>query len=210
MTGLPLLLTLKVGTLDSSGNLSPVSGAVVDIWHCNALGYYSGETNNGLSDETEENWLRGYQVTGNRGSVRFVSIYPGWYTSRSIHIHIRTRLYDSDNNAIYDQTTQLFFDDALTQEFSQTSPYINNIQSLIFNASDSVYAGASNNIARVNRRSNYLTASMNIIIDPDDGVATLSCPDEAASSDDTGGNVGGEDPGGEPPGEPPSETAVLI
>lgn len=179
VAGMPLFLTLKIASLNSDGTISPVSGAVIDLWHCNALGYYSGETNNGMSDETAQNWCRGYQISNDRGTVQFITIFPGWYTGRCVHMHIRTRLYNSSNSLTYDRATQLFFNDSLTQTLSQTSPYTNDTQNLIYNGSDNIFASASENLARVSQKPNYLSASMNVIIDPSDGVGNLSCPTSA-------------------------------
>jgi protocatechuate 3,4-dioxygenase beta subunit len=66
--GTPLELTLYV--FDVEHDCAPVSGAQVDIWHCNAAGRYSDEAANGTSGET---WLRGYQVTDADGKVTFRS-----------------------------------------------------------------------------------------------------------------------------------------
>src|ERR1043166_5809095 len=39
--GLPLDLTITVGTYSASGTCANISGAQVHIWHCNAQGIYS-------------------------------------------------------------------------------------------------------------------------------------------------------------------------
>lgn len=65
-SGLPLYLNLTVGDY-SSGTCSPISNAQVHIWHCNAQGAYSdiqAPTNDGGTDLTGENFLRGYVWTG--------------------------------------------------------------------------------------------------------------------------------------------------
>jgi hypothetical protein len=40
--GFPLVFTVTVSSL-ANGAITPISGAIVDIWHCNALGIYSDE-----------------------------------------------------------------------------------------------------------------------------------------------------------------------
>ena len=118
--GVPLALTIKV--LDAtSGN--PINGAHVDIWHANAYGLYSDEagqqTGGGTTggNTSGQNFLRGYQVTGVDagaagapvdGQVQFKTIWPGWYSGRAIHIHVRVRTYDG-NDVATDYTTQIFF-----------------------------------------------------------------------------------------------------
>ena len=76
--GLPLVLGLTVSKI-SNGGITPVSGAFVDLWHCNASGLYSDESANSTLGQK---WLRGYQVTGAHGQVKFLTIYPGWYSGR--------------------------------------------------------------------------------------------------------------------------------
>ena len=107
-SGVPLELTINV--LDASKDCKPLDGVAVDIWHANAHGVYSDETSQqaggGTSggDTSGENFLRGYQITGKdpglhrkpvAGQVSFKTIWPGWYTSRAIHIHVRVRKLSS-------------------------------------------------------------------------------------------------------------------
>ena len=79
--GFPLLLRVVVSSIDN-GTLSPVPGAYVDVWHCNAAGLYSDvQANNTVGQK----FLRGYQITNQRGEVRFRTIYPGmvFWSNRS-------------------------------------------------------------------------------------------------------------------------------
>ncbi|HTX29829.1 MAG TPA: hypothetical protein VMD09_00495 [Solirubrobacteraceae bacterium] len=124
-TGVPLALTINV--VDSSKDCQPVNGLAVDIWHANAHGLYSDESSQqaggGTSggDTIADNWLRGYQITGEdrgirskpvRGQVSFKTIWPGWYTGRAIHIHVRVRKLSQHGATIAGYTTQIFFSDA--------------------------------------------------------------------------------------------------
>src|SRR4029450_6300067 len=79
-TGVPLRLRLRV--LDVS-SCKPIRGAAVDIWHCDALGVYSGVQ--GDSDD----FLRGVQRTNATGWAEFRTVYPGWYRGRAVHIHVK-------------------------------------------------------------------------------------------------------------------------
>jgi protocatechuate 3,4-dioxygenase beta subunit len=119
-------LTLKINILDASSGAA-VNGAHVDIWHANANGLYSDEASqqtgpgSTTGNTKGQNFLRGYQVTGEDagagttpvdGQVSFLTIWPGWYGGRAIHIHVRVRTYDSTGTAVTNYTTQIFFSDA--------------------------------------------------------------------------------------------------
>ncbi|WJY97495.1 Chlorocatechol 1,2-dioxygenase [Corynebacterium fournieri] len=80
-SGVPL--KLKMNIVDMVENNSPMVGAAVYIWHCDAAGRYSMYSS-GLENET---YLRGVQVTGDDGSVEFTTIIPGCYEGRWPHIH---------------------------------------------------------------------------------------------------------------------------
>jgi protocatechuate 3,4-dioxygenase beta subunit len=43
-SGIPLTLTITVQNMSSSSSCSPLAGAYVDIWHCDAKGIYSDES----------------------------------------------------------------------------------------------------------------------------------------------------------------------
>ena len=77
----------------------------MDIWYASSAGHYSDYQVEGTLGQT---WLRGYQMTNSSGYVTFNGTFPGWYTGRTTHIHIRVRLY-SGITTTYDDTTQLFF-----------------------------------------------------------------------------------------------------
>jgi protocatechuate 3,4-dioxygenase beta subunit len=117
--GAPLLLAFHVSRL-TGNRCTPLAGAYVDIWQCDAEGVYSDVTDRSFST-VGKRFLRGYQVTGQDGVARFTTIYPGWYPGRTVHIHfkIRTAL---DIEA-YDFTSQLYFDDAFTDAVFAHEPY---------------------------------------------------------------------------------------
>src|SRR5262249_21275958 len=83
--GLPLALAITVYAYDG-GTCTPLDGAQVDIWHCDATGLYSDTAANGT---VGQNFLRGYQVTDAAGVASFTTIYPGWYSGRTVHIHVK-------------------------------------------------------------------------------------------------------------------------
>ncbi|WP_059036397.1 intradiol ring-cleavage dioxygenase [Gordonia desulfuricans] len=191
--GVPLELALRVVDLENctaDGDGTPIRDAVVEIWHCDALGIYSGfeatssQPNGGLgapggdgappappsgapggpqprdggapqmpdsgvadsdgsysegepqSKTTDsEKHLRGAQPTDQNGMVYFTSIFPGWYFSRTVHIHVRVHI-----NRKEVLTTQLYFDDELSNKiYSTTAPYNTHTNRDTTNATDHIF-----------------------------------------------------------------------
>ena len=99
--GLPLKLKVRVMGVN---NCEPVPGALVNIWHCNAVGAYSefGQIAGNPNDAANASWLRGYQVTDANGYCEFETIFPGWYRGRATHIHFDVHL-DFDPNEKVDR-----------------------------------------------------------------------------------------------------------
>jgi protocatechuate 3,4-dioxygenase beta subunit len=93
----------------------------VDIWHCDASGVYSDVSDPSFNTMGQK-FLRGYQVTDGSGSVRFSTIYPGWYSGRAVHIHFKIRLFAGPQKT-YEFTSQLYFDDSLTDRVHSQPPY---------------------------------------------------------------------------------------
>ena len=118
--GTPLTLQLLVSRLDA-GNCQPLPGAQVDIWQCDALGLYSDVRDPGF-DTVGKKFLRGYQVTDASGEVRFVTVYPGWYPGRTVHIHFKIRIAPVAKRS-FEFTSQLYFDDGLTDRVHAAPPY---------------------------------------------------------------------------------------
>src|SRR5262245_19640960 len=112
--GVPLALALRLAAV-SGGACTPLAGAIVDLWHCDAAGAYSAET-------AGRGFLRGYQVSDAAGPVRFATIYPGSYPGRSVHIHFKVRGRTQAGRA-YDFTSQLYFDEAVTDRVHARAPY---------------------------------------------------------------------------------------
>lgn len=120
--GVPLSLKLTVQHVDR-GSCSPLPGAQVDLWQCDALGVYSDVRDfNGLFDTRGKKFLRGFQVTDRNGTVGFTTIYPGWYSGRTPHIHFKIRLFPERRQA-YEFTSQLYFDEAVTDQVYAQAPY---------------------------------------------------------------------------------------
>lgn len=145
-SGLPLYLNINVGSYNSNG-CTAIANAQVHIWHCNAQGVYSdvqASSNDNGENLTGENFLRGYQYTGSDGKASFTTIYPGWYSGRAVHIHVKVRIFDSSGNVTTEATTQLFFDDSTTDAvYTANSEYSRSATRDTLNATDSIYSSES-------------------------------------------------------------------
>jgi len=124
LVGLPTRFELLV----TNASCNPVAGAIVEVWYASPTGTYSkaataesGTYQGSLSDldvgfctgndaaAVASNWLRGYQTTDAKGRVTFDSIFPGWYSGRTTHVHFTVAI-----NGTKTKTSQIFFDETLT------------------------------------------------------------------------------------------------
>lgn len=111
--GFPMTLVFQVVR---ASDCRPIPGAVVDVWHNDAAGDYSGFANQGTAGQT---WLRGVQAADARGLVFFQTIYPGWYPGRTTHVHVK--VFPTPTSEL---TTQFFFEDFLSNAiYLQVPPY---------------------------------------------------------------------------------------
>jgi protocatechuate 3,4-dioxygenase beta subunit len=131
--GIPLALTLRVYRVGTS--CEPLAGAHVDVWHCDADGSYSDVSQN---NTVGQKFLRGYQETDSNGVANFTTIYPGWYSGRTVHIHFKIRTFNGSSTT-YEFTSQLFFDDSLTDEVYTKAPYSARPNRSTLNSNDNIY-----------------------------------------------------------------------
>lgn len=135
------LLKLLFRVFDVSGGMcAPLEGAMVDVWHCDADGVYSGVTDRSFNT-SDLRFLRGYQITDEEGEAAFTTIYPGWYPGRTVHIHFKIRTEPDSNNGT-EFTSQLFFNDSFTDEVYTQAPYNTRGQRNTLNRRDNIYAGS--------------------------------------------------------------------
>jgi protocatechuate 3,4-dioxygenase beta subunit len=138
------LLTLALNISRANGGAcSALTGATVDLWHCDALGVYSDASDPGFNTKGKK-FLRGYQTTDAGGNVRFTTIYPGWYQGRAVHIHFKVRM--PATNASYDFTSQFFFDDSFSDQVFTQAPYSQKGSARLRNGGDSIYAAGGNKL----------------------------------------------------------------
>jgi protocatechuate 3,4-dioxygenase beta subunit len=133
--GVPLALTFNVSRVASNA-CTPLTGAYLDVWHCDAAGIYSDV------DGSSQKFLRGYQITDANGVATFATIYPGWYRGRAVHIHFKLRLYAGAART-YEFTSQFFFDDPLTDSVYTLSPYSSHGTRDRRNSNDGIYRSLS-------------------------------------------------------------------
>lgn len=118
--GTSLALTLVVSRL--AGNAcEPLENVQVDLWQCDHEGVYSDVQDPSFNMKGKK-FLRGYQMTDRQGRAQFATIYPGWYRGRTVHIHFKLRSRSAPG-AGFDFTSQLYFDDALTDAVFASAPY---------------------------------------------------------------------------------------
>ena len=142
--GAPLRLTFNVQQI-SAGRCAPLPGAMVDVWQCDAMGEYSSVNDTMVGFNTrDKRFLRGYQVTDADGRARFTTIYPGWYPGRAVHIHFKIRTPASavparQGGSAYEFTSQLFFDETLTDSVHAQDPYAAKGQGRLRNERDGIF-----------------------------------------------------------------------
>ncbi|KEP49609.1 dioxygenase [Rhizoctonia solani 123E] len=171
--GVPL--TVEVDFIDIE-TCEAVPNLWVDAWHCNSTGYYSGyvsmtgaalsggESATSTQDAysgadsaaaasmlntvptDQETFLRGTWQTDSDGHWTMHSVFPGWYSGRSIHFHVK--VYENGSvaeNGTYIagramHTGQFFFNESIVQEVAQLAPYNTNAVSRLTNDEDQWFA----------------------------------------------------------------------
>jgi len=135
--GVPLQLAFNVSRVASTA-CTPLTGAYLDVWHCDAGGVYSDVSGAGSGHR----FLRGYQITDAAGMVQFTTIYPGWYTGRAVHVHFKLRLI-AGASTTYEFTSQFFFDESLSDTVHALSPYSSKGTRDTRNSADGIYNSLS-------------------------------------------------------------------
>ena len=134
--GIALLINLKIE--NKNNNCEPLSGVLVDVWHCDKDGNYSeyGGTQMQQTDYTSVHFLRGRQTSNTSGEVSFISIYPGWYQGRAPHVHVEV-LSSSGSSLL---VTQIAFPETISSEVYSSTNYAAHGQADTANTKDNVFA----------------------------------------------------------------------
>ncbi len=156
--GTPLTLALTI--VNANNSCSPVSGAVVEIWQCDAAGNYSEYSQPGFNG-VGQTFLRGVQTTDGNGLVTFTTIYPGWYGGRATHIHVEVYL-----NGRSVKVTQVAFPESISSSVYASGVYAAKGQNTTSNASDNVFSdGTSTEMATVaGSIASGFTATLRIVV----------------------------------------------
>ena len=106
---------------------------MVEIWHCDAEGAYSGYPKelsrdlwktamlmlrHGEEDvptTNDQRFLRGAQVSDAAGMLEFTTIFPGWYEGRPPHIHFKISVDEKETFI-----SQFYFDDDYCKRLYQS------------------------------------------------------------------------------------------
>jgi protocatechuate 3,4-dioxygenase beta subunit len=175
--------------------LVPVPDIEVYIWHTDGQGYYSGFGKKGTSTEQKpdntysgtpgmndlqnaDRFCRGIQVTDANGVASFLSVFPGWYNGRDLHIHIvcfkkgsmsKGRAnYSKNNEKAWIFTTQFYFDPAFSMSIHEAAEPYKRRTSLPAYA-DAMKANESGNSGRhasAKKSGNKVIAQIQMVVDP--------------------------------------------
>jgi protocatechuate 3,4-dioxygenase beta subunit len=147
-------------------------------------------------------FLRGVQLTDDSGRAEFSTLYPGWYSGRAIHIHVKAHIggtaaqkYAGGHVA---HTGQFFFPEDLTERIARIQPYAKRLavhrttqaEDYIFNEQHG--ADCMLTMERLGKiDSDGFRATVTLAIDPE------ATPSPVGIG---GGGGRGRGPGGPPPG----------
>ncbi|TGJ84472.1 hypothetical protein E0Z10_g4291 [Xylaria hypoxylon] len=134
--GIPVHLDLQFVDISTC---APVPNMLVDIWHANASGVYSGVVDGAGLNTT---FLRGVQISDLEGVTNFETLFPGHYQGRVNHIHVTSnrggKLLDNGTytGGAVNHIGQLYFDQELINAVEGMNPYSQNMFRLTHNTED--------------------------------------------------------------------------
>ncbi|HKO78940.1 MAG TPA: hypothetical protein VJU78_01030 [Chitinophagaceae bacterium] len=140
--------TIKITIKNTNNSCAALAGAIVDIWHCDKDGYYSEYGGSGMQsvNYTAVHFLRGRQTTDSNGLVTFTSLFPGWYTGRSTHIHVH--IYNASGTSLL--VTQIAFPEGTSSAVATVNGsggtaygYTKGMTGYTYNASDNVFSDSA-------------------------------------------------------------------
>ncbi|MGI4737138.1 MAG: intradiol ring-cleavage dioxygenase [Janthinobacterium lividum] len=143
--GIPFQFTFTL--VDTKKGCAAIPNARIDVWHCDADGYYSEFSEHGYlgnRDLTNQTFCRGIQRTDAHGQVTFDSIYPGWYEGRITHIHFE--VFIGKKKVL---TSQVAFPDATNAAVYAKPPYNKHGKNITVatNAADHVFGESATVLA---------------------------------------------------------------
>jgi len=150
-------LTLRIRVHDIENACAPIPGAVVDIWGADAVGTYAGYA---PFNTVGQDFCRGYQRTDANGQAEFLTLFPGSYTGRALHIHFsiqsqarNLRPNDDGRNLPNVFVAQLYFAASTADEVFASNPIYQQGARRTPNEADSIYLsdGGSSYIVTVTK-----------------------------------------------------------
>ncbi|KIM22480.1 hypothetical protein M408DRAFT_322982 [Serendipita vermifera MAFF 305830] len=163
-------LVLDIGVLDMA-TCQPATDVFVEIWNANPKGEYAafGSADIVFPTGTEsftafpsgevppavkisaDNFLRGGYPANENGVVELTTIYPGFYTGRTVHTHvmIHQNINYHDNGTIISasgamrHTGQLFYDDEINNQVLAQPVYEDASRNRTYNSQDFLIQGAN-------------------------------------------------------------------
>jgi protocatechuate 3,4-dioxygenase beta subunit len=88
LTGTPIAISGHV--YQGLDNSKPVANVKIELWHTDDAGNYHPANNGDIGTyQASEIALRGFITTNAMGEYKFTSIYPGVYSGRTRHIHVK-------------------------------------------------------------------------------------------------------------------------
>jgi protocatechuate 3,4-dioxygenase beta subunit len=115
-------------------NCIPIPNVLVDVWHCNKDGNYSGYSGQPGGNFSGYDFMRGIQMTDAQGQCTIITSYPGWYNGRATHIHFKVRL----TSTTY-VTSQFTFPEIISDAVHGTPLYATRGINPTRNANDGVF-----------------------------------------------------------------------
>ncbi len=165
LEGTPMTLAIRV----TDQMCSPVPGAIVDVWHCDARGRYSGHAvdpdnparvGRGIprTPDSTSRFLRGVLATDADGIVEFDAIYPGYYNRRAVHTHFKVHI----GNRAY-LTSQALYPEEWNEKIAANPLYTEGRRNKrTLNSQD--FFGRAGKLFTVTERAGHLLAAINVSI----------------------------------------------
>jgi protocatechuate 3,4-dioxygenase beta subunit len=133
-----IVMDIQIAIQNKSNGCAPLSGVLVDVWHCDKDGYYSEYGGTGMQSVNLQNvhFLRGRQTTNAQGVATFRTIFPGWYPGRAPHVHVE--VLDTSERSLL--VTQIAFPtDLCDQVYTTATDYYTNGKQDTSNSRDGIF-----------------------------------------------------------------------
>eukprot|EP01119_Soliformovum_irregulare_P018599 TRINITY_DN5742_c0_g1_i1.p1 TRINITY_DN5742_c0_g1~~TRINITY_DN5742_c0_g1_i1.p1 ORF type:complete len:319 (-),score=40.67 TRINITY_DN5742_c0_g1_i1:17-973(-) len=177
VVGIPLVLQFSVIDVHTC---EKITGAAIDVWHADPLGIYSHFQTSDNPGGAIKTYLRGIVISDQDGNATFTTVLPGWFSGRTVHIHVKVYLNGvvhsgatpTYTDATLIHTGQVFLDQVIMDQYMNVAPYSSNTQSRTMLVDDTGYQQAGDNsvllASVINGTSGIaggVMASINLVVD---------------------------------------------